>query len=132
MRGDNNALRNSIANGTTFSFQAGATTDDCLMVVEHEQTNLRRTNKQAKFLSNLYFIQEYKIGDIIRQECDAYALKRVPCFVNISAQVLKFAQEAAGEGFWNVIPKMVSKSPRGSNSTSQQIGQIAISIDSAE
>ena len=94
----------------------------------HEETDLRRTNKQAKFLSNLYLIQEYKIGNIIRQECDAYALKRVPCFVNISAQVLKFAQEAAGEGFWNVIPKMVSKSPRGSNSTSQQIGQIAISI----
>jgi hypothetical protein len=52
--------------------------------------------------------------------------------LGVTIQVLKSAEEAIGKLCRNEIPKMASKLPRGSNVTSQQIGQIADSMTSAE
>jgi hypothetical protein len=63
---------------------------------------------------------------------DANGLRRGPWQVHVTAQVLKSAQEAAGERAWREFSKMVSKLPHRSNVTSQQIGQIAVSMILAE
>jgi hypothetical protein len=69
---------------------------------------------------------------MIMRDKDANGLRQGSSLVRVTAQILKSAQDGEGERSSDVIPKMVSKLPRGSNATSQQIGQIAISINSEE
>jgi hypothetical protein len=71
-------------------------------------------------------------NSMMRRNGGANGLRRRSSLVRRMTHALKFAQEAPGECSCNVIPKMVSKLPRASKVTSQQIGQVANSMISAE